>query len=336
MTSQRGQALLELAIFGSFTIMLLGVLINYGLNADFNQEAMMDAHRTALALADVGRGGTGTGSSVVIKDRHLPSPSHPFGAGTIVPVVASSNVTRDYQTHLTPTKAENLPRMQIQIDGLPEPLTYRTAGFLDVPSVCGFKFDDNKKKSTNDPEKVGPIDRYEEIFGALSIVERGGTSKSECRPVRIVDPCQGEIISRDSCIRQARMMVSSGVCAQQCEKGKQPGDTKRNCGSICSQSIDISGVWYLQGYHAGGPGGWTFPALESMFAGIERMGVQPGYTKKSVMGYTLTKPPGPPGKTTSSGTWTETTTRTIVTTAGSEPKEKEAVKHVPAPQDASW
>lgn len=91
--TDRGQALLELAIFGSLLLLLLGALLNYGLNAEYNQQVMMESFRKALGIA----AGQGTGAAAVIRDNPLPNPSNPFAVGSVLPVAASANVTKNFQ-----------------------------------------------------------------------------------------------------------------------------------------------------------------------------------------------------------------------------------------------
>lgn len=128
---KKGQAILELAVFGSILIMLLGVLVNYGLRYNFQQQAMQQAFRRALGIAaDPNRG---SAAYVLIKDRHIPDPAHPFTVGTFVPVSSSASVTRDYQMHYTADTEEELPVVHIDING--DIRTYKTAGFNDEGEV---------------------------------------------------------------------------------------------------------------------------------------------------------------------------------------------------------
>lgn len=87
--SERGQALLELAIFGSMIILILGAMLNYGLNAEYTQRAMMESFRQAEAAPNT--------SYLLVQDRHIPNPSHPYAVGALVPVTASASVTRSNQ-----------------------------------------------------------------------------------------------------------------------------------------------------------------------------------------------------------------------------------------------
>ena len=119
---KKGQAILELAIFGSILIMLLGILINYGLKYNFQQQVMQEAFRKALGVTAVKRS-----SYVLIKDRHIPDPSNPFGIGGLAPVTSSASVTRNYELHKTADSEAELPRMYLEVNG--EIDYYKMAGF---------------------------------------------------------------------------------------------------------------------------------------------------------------------------------------------------------------
>jgi len=122
MNCKKGQAILELAVFGSILIMLLGVLINYGLRYNFQQQVMQEAFRKALGVTAVRRS-----TYVLIKDRHIPDPSNHFGIGALTPVMSSASVTRNYKLHETADSVSELPRMYLEING--EIDYYKTAGF---------------------------------------------------------------------------------------------------------------------------------------------------------------------------------------------------------------
>jgi len=90
--SSRGQALIELAVFGSILILLLGALINYGLNTEYTQQVWMKSFREALGLAS-----GGSASVIVVRDRYLPNPGNPFATGSPLPVSAGASITRDFE-----------------------------------------------------------------------------------------------------------------------------------------------------------------------------------------------------------------------------------------------
>lgn len=119
----KGQALLELAVFGGLLVFLLGVLLNYGLNYNFNQQAQMQAFRNALTDADKDV------TYMYFKDRHIPDPIDPFAIGSITPITASASVTRSYLLQETPDPGikSDLPAIKINLNG--ELVERKTAGW---------------------------------------------------------------------------------------------------------------------------------------------------------------------------------------------------------------
>jgi hypothetical protein len=119
----KAQSLLEVAIFGSIIIMLLGVLVSYGLRYNFQQQAMQQAFRKSLADAVVQQKSLAIPntmapsiSNVIVKDRHIPNPSDTFGVGSVNPFVGSAgSVTINYKLSETPDKESELPRIAVNI-----------------------------------------------------------------------------------------------------------------------------------------------------------------------------------------------------------------------------
>ena len=76
--AQRGQALLELAIFGMVAIAALGFLIRVGMQMNYDQEIRMAAFRRALAAAAADNGTTQDAIAVTYhyaSDRQMPNPT---------------------------------------------------------------------------------------------------------------------------------------------------------------------------------------------------------------------------------------------------------------------
>ena len=90
--AQHGQALVELAIFGSFLLLVLGSMVSLGLNADYRQQALMQAYRRAMwsAARSSSDNVPSSVSQTVMIDRIIPDPSHPFAIGTVASVSASA------------------------------------------------------------------------------------------------------------------------------------------------------------------------------------------------------------------------------------------------------
>ena len=289
-TGRRGQALLELAIFGSIALLVLGALVNYGVNADATQQAMMDSFRKALLSAwEAPQPGKPAGVSYVqLSDRHIPNPSHPFTIGSVVPVTGQAGVViRNPLMQETADVEEELPRTRVTVQGVE----------LDCPSAgtgcttAGFR---------SEGIHSGNKQKYEEIYGKDNVDEAAG---------RVIDSCDGEIIDYEGCARQARQIVNPAFCQQECERGRSPASDV-DCAAICSQSIGTP--WYAQGAFQTG-GVWVFPVLNNLFAGIRSMAIQPGYVKHTTTSTNRTKSESSSGSSTASSVaWRDDTARTFV------------------------
>ncbi|MFA5144931.1 MAG: hypothetical protein WC723_02880 [Candidatus Omnitrophota bacterium] len=273
-TRLSGQAILELAIFGAIIIMLLGILLNYGLRYSLEQKVMMNTFREALQ--DTANSVTGgQGSITVIQDKHVPNPADPFGVGTVTPFASSSSVTRSYKLHETPDTYAELPRATFQIQD--KKFSYKTAGFRDVDSASG-------------------LSKYEEVYGGSNVWAVGSG-------LRILDSCEGEIMSYDNCKRQCRMITDTDFCVKECNRGKLVGSST-DCTAVCAQEIETP--WYCN-------------SLDSVFNFAiatnkpKAMGVQSEYSKQTVVSNILRKQESA-GKiaTTDTIDWSDTTKRMIL------------------------
>lgn len=352
---------MELALFGSLFLMVLGVMVNYGLNADVTQRATMKSFREVLWSAGeaIKTDMPKTVSSLVVQETHIPNPASPFGIGSVIPLsVQTTGFTRNNRAFGRPVTEKELAVTKIDIkdstcpgsrlspQGSSPPCTYLLAGFR------------------NETIPASSLERYYQVYGRLSVCDRkdNGDAEKDCcngqgcgdagcvpgkekeedqvdpndpnrkvkvtvcpaefklRNVRIIDPCEGEIISKEGCVRQARMILDSMVCEALCNKGKPPGDNT-NCQSVCSKPMNPP--WYTQNgpgiatkedSETHGPGGshkWTFGALEWFFLG-QKLGLQQGYVKETTMANQLEKSETERAiSTTASIDWTDRTTRTI-------------------------
>ena len=261
---KRGQSLAELAVFGSFVLLALGTMLNYGLNYDAQQRSMMTGFRSALSTAaEPGPDGKpmGTGNTSHLDLRHLPSPGSPFGIGTVSPVPRSSSVTRTVLGSETAEVEEELPRTRILLQGKEfdcpsEGRGCTTAGFRIERGVVGFTL--NKEGGlVDDPKSVDMSDRYVQVYGLpnMEFLEEGecaepqevidpstGETTIVCLKksfdIRIIDTCEGEIVNLGGCHDQARLIVDNAHCARRCERGKRPGDDKTDCQAVCRQHVN--------------------------------------------------------------------------------------------------
>ena len=150
---KRGQAILELAIFGSLLIMLLGILLNYGLRYNAQQQVTQHAFRKALVKAyDAPYPGKPISTTeVMVNDLHIPDPGHAFGLGSVTPVSSSASLIRNPKMELTPDNSSEAPQIDINING--EVFPFKTA------KVIGLIRD----------LTVNQLKKYQEIYGANSI-----------------------------------------------------------------------------------------------------------------------------------------------------------------------
>jgi hypothetical protein len=89
--SNKGQSLVEVAVFGAFLLIVLGFLLNSGMEYNYQQEVKMDAFRRAMQMASA----SPVPKAQVVqedKDVHFPDPSDMFALGTRGSIKSSSSV----------------------------------------------------------------------------------------------------------------------------------------------------------------------------------------------------------------------------------------------------
>ncbi len=289
LANRRGQALIELAIFGAIVITVLGFMLNYGLNADYNQYAMMKAQRRALAAAATlvkdsdpqADARMRNGAVSIIEDRHMPDPTTPMGTGSTTPVSASANVLKSYKLQETPNTPQAIPvtTYEFMLEGkVVKTVALKTSGFrYEFHDPASFGIVDQKGQWVNDPKKVGPIDRYEEIFGSNNVCTRkaclqsSGNLRVQIGSITILDPCEGQVVGYQGCKRMARQMTDTGYCTSECKRGRllvPPDKNQPTCEQICGLPMTLP--WYAQG-----------KILESLFVQRRSLGLQP--TEKKIV-----------------------------------------------------
>ena len=295
------QALAELAIFGSFFIMLLGVLISYGLRYNAQQRASQQGFRAALG--SVSNKSPGSASHMVINFQHIPDPANPLGIGTVVPVSSYGSVTRDYQMHLTAGSEGDLPRLIMDIEGLEVDEEAKEDGMCPSSgrgcNSSGFRNEQGVDYQGEDDIEEGDdetyqMQKYQEIFGYGNVEKcddgKFGTGQPcAAGSIRIIDSSAGETINYESAVRTCRQLVDTDVCETECNRGTPEGSDK-NCVSICAAKTNSpnqsnsdynksrGGAWYCANYEETGSNDkYKFPVLEQLFANTgsgKAMGLQ--------------------------------------------------------------
>ena len=138
--NQKGQALVELATFGTILLFCLAMLVNFGLQANYQQEIEMKAFRQAMQQAyNNDSKGPSAGSDVNLiedkvgintQDPYGVSERYPFGAGS--KVTWNNNIMDEYLDQSNNTRPEYLPQTSYKVNA--EVLgPYTTANYKRYP-----------------------------------------------------------------------------------------------------------------------------------------------------------------------------------------------------------
>lgn len=332
-----GQALLELAIFGSFLIMLMGVLINYGLRYYYEQRINQDVFRRALkSAADSVANGTPTSvTHLIIKDKHIPDPSDPWAVGSVMPFMASAAVTRNPKLHETADNESELPRLSIDFSGTGNGFfNLTTAGFTEESRVLEKDLDKYKYIYSDnivacvegglidgrcngwvnlaDKHLQKTCERWDEITieGVLPRCLEYSIDR-----IRIQDANSGQIVDHGSAVNACRQIIDPVACKAECDAAKAPGSTM-NCRNVCSKDMNVP--WYCQNARLVDlvTRRYVFPEIDNLFAlaGPERnMGLQGDWRAQNTRNDSLAKQETNAGITdTEHVEWTDTKRRWLI------------------------
>ncbi len=256
--------MVEVAVFGTIFIMIIGALISYGLRFDYNQRAQQQAFRRALKIAS--DRDTGGGSYMLLEDRYIPDPTKPFGIGASTPVMASANIVRTHQMDAragTSVDPNDLPTMVMDVQlGWTNDPSQQPAMQRYIFRNAGFRYETTSMSITDTK-----LDKYRFIYG--DVLKMSDTQ------VRIVDACSGNVADYNMCYEQAIMLVDEDYCRSTCRRNTK--DTDVNCASLCGQVLNPPNQVNQSAFNAaeGGPwyaanadsssGYWRFPVLDELF-----------------------------------------------------------------------
>ncbi|MFA5357034.1 MAG: hypothetical protein WC301_06530 [Candidatus Omnitrophota bacterium] len=168
-----GQAFTELAIFGSILLFCVAMLIQYGLEANYQQQVQMEAFRKAQKIAFYKDGPGSSTSLVIIKDKPIPDPRDQWGYAERYPIMGSGNVVwntnlqAEYVKSFSETpKAKDLPTMYFEVDqaNKPQEASAIVPGEAKEDKVFGFHTATFKRINCppeitvvfEDPERTNP------------------------------------------------------------------------------------------------------------------------------------------------------------------------------------
>lgn len=303
--NRAGQALLELAVFSTIFLTVLTALVAYGLRYGYNQKAQMLAFRRALKIASDRN--YGSGSYMLIQDRHIPDPLEAFGIGSTSPFVATASVTRDPELDAQAADAASLSATVIDmettgVNGVMQPM-----GRLVVKNA-GFR----RESGVSDQM----LKKYRIIY---DVVDEGGGN------IRIIDSCIGEMINFDTCYSQAVKIVDVNTCVNHCTVTVTGGD----CSDICSRAMNPpnqsnagydaarGGAWYAANWSIV-DGKYVFPVLNEIFKRVgphaTSMGMQQDSVTHSTRSTQINKYESTAMiETTEDATWTDDSVRQFST-----------------------
>jgi hypothetical protein len=283
LTGQRanGQAMIELAVFGSLFLLLMGALLSYGLRFNYQQKAQMTAFRRALKIAsDQERG---SGSAMIMEERSIPDPMSLFGVGSTQTIAASASVVRDPHMNAQAVNKESYMGTVMDIQTKKDGTTGEEQWMRRVYQAAGFRIEYNVPEAN--------IAKYETIYGTIrakkgnkfvnikdddvdktcleygpsstdseGVVTSGACIKANFVAIRIPDTCSGEIVDFDSCYAQSRMLVDTAFCIKKCNRAK-PFDSDMKCDEVCAKLMtppnqkvrtynpDRGGAWYAADWY---------------------------------------------------------------------------------------
>lgn len=144
-TNTKGQALAELAIFGSILLFVLGVFLQYGIKMNQQQHLQMQAFRQARLFHNQRQTSGGKEAStqwLTLTAKSVPKPDSPFGLAERQIMSEQAHVTSsgdlyhvpvynaDWENGSDPNSNSDLPRIQLEIHN--KRYTFYTAGYISV------------------------------------------------------------------------------------------------------------------------------------------------------------------------------------------------------------
>jgi hypothetical protein len=152
---------LELAIFGSIILMLLGILVNYGLKYNFQQQLYQHAFRIALQKGSQAvHDNHAQLDPMLIRQTHVPDPSNPWGTGQVIPMIASeSAVTRTYRLMGSPEVKAELPETATYFN-------YSASDYNEPPVESTFKIQGFRKEYDINERQ---LEKYYFLYGRTNV-----------------------------------------------------------------------------------------------------------------------------------------------------------------------
>jgi hypothetical protein len=308
MKTAKAQAITELAILGSIILLLLGVLLSYGLRANYAQQVTQSAFRRAM---NTNWNINEPGQYILIHDKYIPNPSDAHGIGSVDSVSAAYAITRTYNLYKHADNNGDLANTVFAFGrGLlpPQEVHFKSARLRDF--YWGY-----------DPCNRDALKLLQIVYGQPSVWTDGMPENS----ARVVDKCDGDIISYEECHSQCRMFTDRPFCFRKCLDSTIAGtDCRRWC-----YRHNLTAPDYC-------------PVLDQLFAGIRPghdrvMGIQPDVVTVDNRNDLLVKQESPAGiSSTDQSASSSVIIRRIVFRGGQQQVARETVMDSELEMGSEW
>lgn len=246
MRSRAGQAMIELAVFGTFMLFGLALLVRFGLQQYHSLQTQQEAFRLALKEAYETRAYNGQPSSrppagterpalspgnasqvLLVRDVYIPDPTNPFGTGSHIASPSSATVQWGTDgTEFSPKDDAALGKTVFQINDRREVMhnarfhdegTFAYGGVLPN-RLCAYY----RAYGTNPVVEVLASDgsvieadigyNFCDLGGAaiIQLKQVGGRTPVAVR-VRLIDSCRADIISAVTCKDQCDKIATEAL-----------------------------------------------------------------------------------------------------------------------------
>ncbi len=132
---KRGQAMIELAVFGSLTMFTMAFMIRYGLQYNYSQVTQQETFRLALARAHEAYP-LQQASVFLIRDRRMVDPTSPFVNSERQTFLGVSSVSLSNKGAVLGVETDSeIPVQHVIFNDRDQPLKLRLADFRDEPNI---------------------------------------------------------------------------------------------------------------------------------------------------------------------------------------------------------
>ncbi len=231
---EHGQAMIELAVFGSLMLLCLSYLVRYGQTYIYQQMIQQEAMRRAEAEGQH-NAPLHSGSVVVLRDKRMIDPSNPFVTGPRQSFVASASLTMSNELLVNAPSApfqvnpgdmfeavpNHIPVHRVMLNG--QAVTLRLADYRTVPGairahICRYSdvygqasvavINPAQSPDLNDHSDDFLRYRCTSKFSVAKIKDDPSPPGSDSYTLQILDSCIGDMMDPKFCNQQCTDLCS--------------------------------------------------------------------------------------------------------------------------------